>query len=91
MTFCEFIWFYETQKWLLSQEYALLSKKEWKLPKFYVGQSLTKNVDGWPKKSTVDNESQILARKSTVDKKVNGGQKKPKVDPESQRYDYTVK
>ena len=52
----EFLWLYKTQKWLLSQANDLLGKKEQNCQNFYVGQSLTKNVDGWPK-------SQLLTKK----------------------------
>ena len=47
--FCEFLCLYKTQKWLFSRAYDLLSKKELNCQNIYVGQSLTKNADGWPK------------------------------------------
>ena len=77
------LWLYKTQKWSFSQANDLLSKKEQNCKNFDIGQSLTKNADGWPKSQLLTTGVKFLARKSTVDKKVNGGRETQRLTPKS--------
>ena len=84
MIFYEFLWLYKARKWFICQENDLLGKKEQNRQNFYVGQSLTKNADGWPKSQLLTSrvktwrESQRLTEKSMADEKAEDWPQKVK-------------